>query len=67
VSENAFDVDTMNDATAEQRWWLCPNTPRCGHAGVLHGIDDRDDPLPRCCVDGCQCGATVTAADGTPA
>lgn len=38
-------------------WWLCPNLPRCGHPAVLHDIEEYDDPVPRCCVDGCRCGA----------
>lgn len=37
-------------------WWRCPNEPSCGHAGVFHDIEDWDDDLPRCCVEGCPCG-----------
>lgn len=38
-------------------WWLCPNEPRCGHAAVFHDIYDDEDQVPRCCAEGCQCGA----------
>jgi hypothetical protein len=48
-------------------WWLCPNTPRCGHGAVLHDIEDYDDPLPRCCVEDCGCGAPATAPAARPA
>ena len=26
---------------------------------LLHDIRDMDDPLPRCCADGCPCGAAA--------
>lgn len=35
----------------------CPNEPPCPHPGLLHDIEDYDDPSPRCCVEGCSCGA----------
>jgi hypothetical protein len=38
-------------------WWLCPNEPRCGHAAVIHDVYDAEDEVPRCCAEGCQCGA----------
>ena len=34
----------------------CPNEPRCPHARVFHDVEDYDDPLPRCCAEGCDCG-----------
>lgn len=37
-------------------WWLCPNTPRCPHSGVVHDIEFDDDALPRCTMDGCPRG-----------
>jgi len=40
-------------------WWLCPNKPRCPHAAVVHDVEDFDDRRPRCCADGCQCGAAA--------
>jgi hypothetical protein len=43
-------------------WWLCPNRPRCPHGAVLHDIRDHDDPLPRCCADGCDCGSRASYA-----
>lgn len=59
--------------TPPDAWWLCPNQPRCGHGAVLHDVDDYDDPIPRCCVDGCPCGAILgpppppdLAPDGCP-
>ncbi len=36
--------------------WTCPNVPPCPHPGLIHDIYDWDDPLPRCCADGCDCG-----------
>lgn len=36
-------------------WWRCP-ARRCPHPFNLHDIEDADDELPRCCVDGCDCG-----------
>lgn len=36
--------------------WVCPNTPRCEHPGLIHDIWDYDDPRPMCCADGCDCG-----------
>ena len=38
----------------------CPNEPPCEHDGLVHDIEDYGDPLPRCCVDGCRCGAATT-------
>jgi hypothetical protein len=38
-------------------WWLCPNTPPCPHAAVVHDIYDWGDPAPNCCIDGCTCPA----------
>lgn len=49
---------SLHDALATQ-WWLCPNEPRCSHGAILHDVDDYDDPTPRCCVDGCACGAAA--------
>jgi hypothetical protein len=50
-------------AQAEQAriegWWLCPNEPRCAHPAALHDVEDFDDPTPRCCAEGCDCGAMV--------
>lgn len=40
-----------------QPWWLCPNDPPCGHAAALHDVEDFGDPSPRCCFEGCTCGA----------
>lgn len=37
-------------------WWLCPNEPRCPHGAIAHDIEEMDDPMPRCCVEGCDCG-----------
>jgi len=42
-------------------WWLCPNEPKCPHAAVFHDIEEQDDPLPRCCFDGCDCGRKDSA------
>jgi hypothetical protein len=39
-------------------WWRCPNDPPCDHGAILHDINERDDPSPRCCVDGCDCGGS---------
>jgi hypothetical protein len=44
-------------------WLFCPNTPRCPHPGLIHDIDDYDDPKPMCCVEGCGCGQNATAGD----
>jgi hypothetical protein len=30
---------------------------------VFHDIEDFGDPLPRCCVDGCDCGKRMTATE----
>lgn len=38
-------------------WWRCPNDPPCPHGAVLHDIEDYDDDRPRCCAEGCDCGA----------
>jgi hypothetical protein len=47
----------MADAPGKDTpWWLCPNEPRCPHARVFHDVEDYDDPLPRCCAEGCDCG-----------
>lgn len=43
-------------------WWLCPNTPRCPHGALLHDIEDYDDPSPRCCIEGCDCGRAVPSS-----
>ncbi len=42
--------------SAVPAWLRCPNEPPCPHTGLLHDIDDYDDPNPRCCVEGCDCG-----------
>ncbi len=44
---------------AGSRWWLCPNRPPCTHAAVVHDVDDLEDPIPRCRVSGCPCGAKL--------
>jgi hypothetical protein len=36
--------------------WACPNDPPCPHGSFVHDIDEPDDPLPTCCVEGCDCG-----------
>lgn len=46
---------------AGSTWWLCPNTPPCGHGAVLHDIEEADDPLPRCCAEDCGCGERTDA------
>lgn len=43
-------------------WWKCPNDPPCPHGAVLHDVDELDDPLPRCCAEGCDCGASAPVA-----
>lgn len=42
-------------------WWLCPNDPPCPHGAAVHDVYDADDVTPRCCIDGCDCGATPRA------
>ena len=38
-------------------WWLCPNTPSCGHGAVFHDTDgEADTPEYMCCIDECECG-----------
>jgi hypothetical protein len=49
-----------------RQWWLCPNEPRCPHAALFHDVYDDEDEVPRCCADGCQCGAAAQAADDRP-
>jgi hypothetical protein len=44
-------------------WWRCPNEPPCPHGAVLHDIEDAEDQLPRCCAEGCGCGAVATDDD----
>lgn len=58
----------MTTAPAERiaaatSWWLCPNLPPCPHSGVVHDIEDLDDTRPRCCVEGCDCGAATPRKD----
>ena len=48
--------------TAPTAWWVCPNEPRCPHGAVVHDVYDDEDQVPRCCAEGCQCGAR--AKDG---
>jgi hypothetical protein len=36
--------------------WVCPNF-ECHHSGLLHDINEPGDQRPRCCFDGCECGA----------
>ena len=38
-------------------WWACPNEPRCPHGAVIHDVYDDEDEVPRCCAEGCPCGA----------
>lgn len=38
-------------------WWLCPNEPRCLHGALIHDVYDDEDQAPRCCAEGCPCGA----------
>jgi hypothetical protein len=45
----------------------CPNSPPCGHSGLLHDVQDWDDTLPRCCSDGCLCGAAPVPAEAETA
>lgn len=47
-------------------WWRCPSNPPCEHAALFHDIEEYDDPRPRCCVEGCDCGkpGEGIAADG---
>jgi hypothetical protein len=45
------------------RWWLCPNQPRCPHPAVIHDVKNVEDATPRCCADGCQCGASGAPSD----
>jgi hypothetical protein len=47
-------------------WWLCPNTPPCGHGAVLHDIEDYDDEHPRCGVEGCDCGDPLATPEPAP-
>ncbi len=47
-------------------WWRCPNNPACAHAAAFHDIEDLEDEIPRCCVEGCRCGARPSET-GTPA
>lgn len=42
-------------------WWRCPNEPPCGHAGLFHDVYDDEDQVPRCCAEGCPCGARPKA------
>jgi hypothetical protein len=57
-------MTTRPGTTPEPAWWLCPNAPRCGHGAVLHDIYDLEDTVPRCCVDGCDCGKPLAAVAG---
>jgi hypothetical protein len=45
-------------------WLTCPNEPRCPHMGLLHDINDYDDPAPMCCVEGCACGKSPALPEG---
>jgi hypothetical protein len=38
-------------------WWRCPNEPPCPHGGLVHDVYDLEDEVPRCCAEGCMCGA----------
>ena len=40
--------------TIGRYWYACA----CGHIMLFHDIQDLEQPLPVCCVDGCigQCG-----------
>ena len=49
AGQDTTAVDTV-------RWWVCPNQPPCPHGAVVHDVEDFDDRLPRCCVEGCGCG-----------
>jgi hypothetical protein len=37
-------------------WWACPNVPPCPHGGAVHDVEDLEDEVPRCCMEGCDCG-----------
>lgn len=41
-------------------WAFCPNRPPCSHPALVHDIYDYDDPSPRCCMEGCDCGRDRT-------
>ncbi len=56
------EVADAGKAAALRPWWVCPNEPRCPHAAVLHDVYDDEDEVPRCCAEGCQCGARPGAA-----
>jgi hypothetical protein len=34
-----------------------PNEPPCPHPALVHDIEDWEDMVPRCCAEGCGCGA----------
>jgi hypothetical protein len=34
----------------------CTNTPPCPHGGMVHDIEDLEDQVPLCCIEGCYCG-----------
>jgi hypothetical protein len=51
------EVADAKTAATFRPWWVCPNEPRCPHAAVIHDVYDSEDEVPRCCAEGCQCGA----------
>ena len=42
---------------AGRPWWKCPNDPPCDHGCLVHDVYDDEDEVPRCCAQGCRCGA----------
>jgi hypothetical protein len=57
TSDPLGDIHAAIKSMRAQDWLRCPNVPPCPHPGLLHDIDDWDDPRPTCCMDGCSCGA----------
>lgn len=53
--------DVRERLAASAAAFRCPNDPPCAHPGLLHDIEDYADPRPRCCADGCPCGAAAPA------
>jgi hypothetical protein len=51
-----------DNPAADGNPFACPNLPPCGHPGFVHDIYDLDDRHPRCCAEGCTCGAEYSAA-----
>lgn len=40
--------------------------PYCPHGMVLHDVEELDDERPRCCVEGCDCGAEPPVTQPEP-